>query len=204
MKIMKVVFKDNIKSYLLVFLLSVLAGLSVVICLILPNNNLWSFSYWSSSTYGFWMFTTSLIVLLSEKRKTAIINASMYVFMIFLITTMYQSIKMYFNSYTSFDSLMEIPINSINGWLLYSIIPAIICGALGAILYSGREDKIYSKILCVMPAIFILIETTILFISVFTKQMKLFSAITDLISLILYIIFLMRCVFNKNIKTEGI
>lgn len=36
---MKVVFKDNIKSYLLVFLLSVLAGLSVVICLMFPNNN---------------------------------------------------------------------------------------------------------------------------------------------------------------------
>lgn len=50
---MKVIFKDNIKSYLLVFLLSVLAGLSVVTCLILQNNNLWSFSYWSSSTYGF-------------------------------------------------------------------------------------------------------------------------------------------------------
>lgn len=80
---MKVVFKDNIKSYLLVILLSILAGLSVVLCLTLPNNNLWSFSYWSSSTYGFWMFTTSLIVLLSEKRKTAIINASIYVFMIF-------------------------------------------------------------------------------------------------------------------------
>ncbi len=201
---MKVVFKNNIKSYLLVFLLSVLAGLSLIMCLMLPNNSLWSFSYWSSSTYGFWMFTTSLIVLLSEKRKTAIINTSMYVFMIFLITTIYQSIKMYFNSYTPFDSLMEIPINSINGWLLYSIIPAVICGALGAILYSGRKNKIYSKILCVMPAIFILIETTILFISVFTKQMKLFSAITDLISLILYIIFLMRCVFNKNIKKEDI
>lgn len=201
---MKVVFKDNIKSYLLVFLLSVLAGLSLIMCLMLPNNNLWSFYYWSSSTYGFWMFTTSLIVLLSEKRKTAIINSSMYVFMIFLITTIYQSIKMYFFSYTPFDSLMEIPINSINGWLLYSIIPAVICGVLGAILYSGRKDKIYSKILCVMPAIFILIETTILFISVFTKQMKLFSATTDLISLILYIIFLMRCVFNKNIKKEDI
>ena len=201
---MKVVFKDNIKSYLLVILLSVLAGLSVVLCLMLPNNNLWSFSYWGSSTYGFWMFTTSLIVLLSEKRKTAIINASIYVFMIFLITTIYQSIKMYFYSYTPFDSLMEIPINSINGWLLYSIIPAVICGVLGAILYSGRKDKIYSKVLCVMPAIFILIETIILFISVFTKQMKLFSAITDLISLILYIIFLMRCVFNKNVKTEDI
>lgn len=201
---MKVVFKDNIKSYLLVILLSILAGLSVVLCLTLPNNNLWSFSYWSSSTYGFWMFTTSLIVLLSEKRKTAIINASIYVFMIFLITTIYQSIKMYFNSYTPFDSLMEIPINSINGWLLYSIIPAVICGVLGAILYSGREDKIYGKILCIILAIFILIETIILFISVFTKQMKLFSSITDLISLILYIIFLIRFVFNKNIKTGDI
>lgn len=201
---MKVVFKDNIKSYLLVILLSILAGLSVVLCLTLPNNNLWSFSYWSSSTYGFWMFTTSLIVLLSEKRKTAIINASIYVFMIFLITTIYQSIKMYFFSYTPFDSLMEIPINSINGWLLYSVIPAVICGFLGAILYSGREDKIYGKILCIMPAIFILIETIILFISVFTKQMKLFSSITDLISLILYIIFLIRFVFNKNIKTGDI
>ena len=82
--------------------------------------------------------------------------------------------------------------------------PAVICGFLGAILYSGREDKIYGKILCIMPAIFILIETIILFISVFTKQMKLFSAITDLISLILYIIFLIRFVFNKNIKTEDI
>ena len=201
---MKVIFKDNIKSYLLVFLLSILAGLSVVTCLILPNNNLWSFSYWSSCTYGFWIFTTSLIVLLSEKRKTAIINSSIYIFMIFLINTIYQSIKMYFNSYTPFDSLMEIPINSINGWLLYSIIPAVICGALGAILYSGRKDKIYSKILCIMPAIFILIETIILFISVFTKQIKLFSAITDLICLILYTIFLTRCVFNKKIKTEDI
>lgn len=201
---MKVVFKDNIKSYLLVILLSILAGLSVVLCLTLPSNNLWSFSYWSSSTYGFWMFTTSLIVLLSEKRKTAIINASIYVFMIFLITTIYQSIKMYFYSYTPFDSLMEIPINSINGWLLYSIIPAVICGVLGAILYSGREDKIYGKILCIILAIFILIETIILFISVFTKQMKLFSSITDLISLILYIIFLIRFVFNKNIKTGDI
>lgn len=83
-------------------------------------------------------------------------------------------------------------------------IDSIIVATKGAILYSGRKNKIYSKILCAMPAIFILIETTILFISVFTKQMKLFSAITDLISLILYIIFLMRCVFNKNIKKEDI
>ena len=76
---MKVIFKDNIKSYLLIFLLSIIAGLSVVFFCEFPNNDLWAFSYWSSDTFGFWMFSTSLIVLLSEKRKTATINSTIYI-----------------------------------------------------------------------------------------------------------------------------
>lgn len=195
---MKILFKDSIKSYLLVFLMSILAGLSVVICFALPNNDLWAFSYWSAETFGFWMFSTSLIVLLSEKRKTAIINAFMYVFIVFLITTIYQSYKMYFNFYTPFDSEMELSISSIDGWIFYSIVPALVCGFLGAILWSGRKNKIYSKVFCVLPAVFILIETIILFISVFTKHTKLFSAITDLIWLILYVVFLIKNVFTTR------
>ena len=142
---MKVIFRDNIKSYLLVLLIGILAGLLVVMCFLIPNNELWAFSYWSTETFGFWMFSTSLMVLLSEKRKTAIINAFMYVFIMFLITTIYQSYKMYFNFYTPFDSKRELLISSINGWLLYSIIPSLICGILGAILWSGRKNKIYSR-----------------------------------------------------------
>ncbi len=196
---MKVIFRDNIKSYLLVLLTGILAGLLVVMCFLIPNNELWAFSYWSTETFGFWMFSTSLMVLLSEKRKTAIINAFMYVFIMFLITTIYQSYKMYFNFYTPFDSKRELLISSINGWLLYSIIPSLICGILGAILWSGRKNKIYSKLFCALPAVFILIEMIILFISVFTNHTKLFSAITDLIWLILYIVFLIKNVFRNNL-----
>lgn len=196
---MKVIFRDNIKSYLLVLLIGILAGLLVVMCFLIPNNELWAFSYWSTETFGFWMFSTSLMVLLSEKRKTAIINAFMYVFIMFLITTIYQSYKMYFNFYTPFDSKRELLISSINGWLLYSIIPSLICGILGAILWSGRKNKIYSKLFCALPAVFILIEMIILFISVFTNHTKLFSAITDLIWLILYIVFLIKTVFRNNL-----
>mgnify|MGYP004527787393 CR=1 FL=1 len=196
---MKVIFRDNIKSYLLVLLIGILAGLLVVMCFLIPNNELWAFSYWSTETFGFWMFSTSLMVLLSEKRKTAIINAFMYVFIMFLITTIYQSYKMYFNFYTPFDSKRELLISSINGWLLYSIIPSLICGILGAILWSGRKNKIYSKLFCALPAVFILIEMIILFISVFTNHTKLFSAITDLIWLILYIVFLIKNVFRNNL-----
>ena len=37
---MKVIFKDNIKSYLLIFLLSIIAGLSVVFFCEFPNNDI--------------------------------------------------------------------------------------------------------------------------------------------------------------------
>jgi len=197
---MKVIFKDNIKSYLLIFLLSITAGLSVVFFCEFPNNDLWAFSYWSSETFGFWMFSTSLIVLLSEKRKTATINSTIYIFVMFLITTIYKSFRLYLNGYTPFNSLIDLSLNSIYGWLLYSVPPAIICGILGAILWSGRKNNIYSKILCILPVVFIFVEFIILFYSFFINHTKLFSAITDLIWFILYVIFLKKLVFVKRNK----
>lgn len=197
---MKIIFRDNIKSYLMLFLLSIMAGLSVVLFCEFPDNELWAFSYWSSKTFGFWMFSTSLIVLLSEKRKTATINSTIYIFVMFLITTIYKSFHLHFNEYTPFNSLIDLSLNSLYGWLLYSIFPAIICGILGAILWSGRKNNIYGKILCVLPVIFIFFETILLFYSVFINHTKLFSAITDLICFILYIIFLEKEVFIKRNK----
>lgn len=197
---MKVIFKDNIKSYLLIFLLSIIAGLLVVFFCEFPNNDLWAFSYWSSETFGFWMFSTSLIVLLSEKRKTATINSTIYIFVMFLITTIYKSFRLYLNGYTPFNSLIDLSLNSIYGWLLYSVPPAIICGFLGAILWSGRKNNIYSKILCILPVVFIFVESIILFYSFFINHTKLFSVITDLIWFILYVIFLEKLVFVKRNK----
>ncbi len=195
---MKTVFKDNCKSYLLLFLLSVAAGFLVVFFCEFPNNDLWAFSYWSSKTFGFWMFSTSLIVLLSEKRKTAIINTIFYIFIMFLITTIYKSFRLYWNGYTPFNSLLELSLNSIYGWLLYSLVPALICGILGAVLWSGRKNNIYSKILCVLPVLFILIETIALFYGVLMTHTKLFSAVTNLIWIILYVIFLKKEIFVKK------
>lgn len=197
---MKVIFKDNIKSYLLIFLLSIVAGLLVVFFCEFPNNDLWAFYYWSSETFGFWMFSTSLIVLLSEKRKNATINSMIYIFVMFLITTIYKSFHSYWNGHTPFNSLMDLSLNHMYGWLLYSVPPAVICGILGAILWSGRKNNIYRKILCILPVVFIFIESIILFYSVFINHTKLFSAITDLIWFILYIIFLKKFVFVKGNK----
>ena len=195
---MKPVFKDELKSYATMVIFGVMAGLLVVLFCELPDHDLWSFYYWSSNTYGFWMFSTSLIVLRSEKRKNAAVNAAIYVFLMFLITTVYVSFRGYWNGTAHFESLADLSIHSIRGWLLYSIPPAILCGILGAVLWSGRKHHIYGKILRILPAVFILGETLLLFHDVFTQHTKLFSAVTDLICFAAYGLILKRGVLTET------
>ena len=85
-------FYKSIKDFIIVAALGIAAGLLVALFLWLPDNELWDFSYFSSDTYGFWLFTTAIIVLFSEKRFVAAINAGLYVFFLFLITTAFQSL----------------------------------------------------------------------------------------------------------------
>lgn len=184
---MKTLFKDNIKSYLLIVVCGILAGFAVVLLCELPNNDLWDFYYWSSGTFGFWMWSASLIVLYSEKRKCAAINAGIYIFLMFFITTAYKSIRLYLDGRTPFHSLLDVSANSFSGWLLYSIPAALLCAALGFILWSGRKNTFLGKTLKVLPAVFILTETIYLFYSVFAHQTKLFSALTNLLCLTVYL-----------------
>ena len=189
---MKFMFKDKLKSYLFVIVLGVLAGLSVLLFIELPDNNLLSLYYWSSSTFGFWMFSTSLIVLFSENRKCAAINAGTYIFLMFLVTTAHQSYHIYRSGATQFNSLHKLVANHIGGWLLYSIPPALVCALLGIVLWSGRKDTVWGKTLRLMPAVFLLIETGILFYCVFAYQTRLFSALSDLTCFLAYIIILSK------------
>lgn len=193
---MKVLFKDKIKSYLITVALGMLAGFSVVFFCEFPNNDLWAFSYWSSETFGFWMFSTSLVVLFSEKRKCAAINAGVYIFIMFFITTVYKSLRLFWNGYTPFVSIAEVTVNSISGWLLYSIPAALVCAVLGLVLWSGRSNTLWGKILKILPAVFIFIETLSLFFMVFTQQTKLFSALTDLACLVGYV-----CIYYTSMRT---
>lgn len=198
---MKAVFRDNLKSYLLIVVLGILAGLSVVLICELPDNDLWAFYYWSLETFGFWMLTTSLLVLFSESRKCAAINAGVYIFLMFFITTMYKSFRMYWDGYTPFESLLEVSVNSVWGWFSYSILPAILCAGLGLVLWSGRKNTVWGRILQILPALFILIETVILFYSVFARQTKLFSAVTDLACLIVYIVVYLTAIRRKKVNS---
>ena len=63
--------------YLLTAVFGILGGLLVVFIFEFPSDGLWAAAYWSTSVYGFWIFTTSLLVLWSEKRHVACIGSGL-------------------------------------------------------------------------------------------------------------------------------
>ncbi len=186
----KTVFRDSWKSHLLVVGLGILAGLVVILFLEVPDTPLFSFYYWSASTFGFWMFSTSLLVLLSETRKSAAFHAGTYIFLMFLVTTIHQTVVVYREAEIPFRSPVEVVAEHLYGWLAYSIPAGLLCALLGAVLWSGRKDTTWGKMLQTVPALFLLAETLYLWYCVFTAQARLFSAGTDLICLAAYCLFL--------------
>ncbi len=176
---MKNIFYNNKKSYIFVILFGIAIGCMTFIFNIFPNNDLWVFSSFSTGTIGFWMFSCSVISLLSNKRITAFINVSVYVFLIFLIYYLFKNIKNI--------SLTEIVLT-----VIYSIIIGIICGGLGVILWNGKLNGFIGLILISLPFAIILSESFVMFFAVFMYKRYLFQAIFDLLLGITYIFILKK------------
>lgn len=191
-------FQGKIRDYVLVALLGIVAGGLVALFLWLPDNQLWDFSYFASDTYGFWMLITSLIVLFSTKRHIAAINAGVYVFFLFLITTVFQSMRLFYTGgYTPFATVGEMAAASIGGWLWYSIFPATVCVVLGFILWGARKNTNFGKLLLFAPLAFLVAETLYLLYCVFAYQTKLFSALTDIACIGAYYFIIKRFLVMK-------
>lgn len=193
---MKTRFDGSAKSYLRIAGLGVLAGLAVVFFLAIPDHPLWGFRRWSAATFGFWMCSTSRIVLTSKNRTCGAINAGLYIFLMFLVTTVGQSTLLFRSGGTPFVSLPEMAAHSVPGWLWYSLPPAALCAALGAVLWSGRKRTQWGKILRLLPACFLLAETALLLAGLLTQGTNLFSVLTDLGCLIWY---LAACGFFRRV-----
>lgn len=174
-------FQGRIRDYILVAIFGIISGALASLFLWLPENSLWDFSYFSSNTYGFWMFSTAVIVLLSSKRHIAAINVGIYVFFLFLLTTVFQSLRLFYRgTHAPFATAGEMAAGSIGGWLWYSIVPSVICAVPGFILWGARENTVFGKLLLFAPLAFLAIETCYLLFCVFAYQTRLFSLLTDI------------------------
>ena len=128
---LKTLFRNRVRSYLFICLLGLLAGGLVAGFSRFPFDTLWSFSSFSSATIGFWMFTTSLIVVTSESPRTAGINAGIYVGVKFVVTDLHKTARLFQAGYAFSDELSVRVLST----LFYSAVPAVLCGCL---LYTSR------------------------------------------------------------------
>lgn len=192
-------FQGKIRDYILVALLGIAAGGLVALFLWLPDNLLCDFSYFGSDTYVFWMLTTSLVILFSTKRYIAAIKAGVYVFLLFLITTAFQSLRPFYSgSYTPFASVGEMAAPSIGGWLWYSIFPAIVCVVLSFILWGARKNTHFGKLFLFVPLAFLAVETLYLLYCIFAYQTKLFSTLTNIACIGVYCFIIKRFLAMKQ------
>ena len=127
--------------YLLTAVFGILGGLLVAFFSEFPSDGLWAAAYWSTSVYGFWIFTTSLLVLWSNKRYVACIGSGLYIFFMFLVTTVYMSLRLFYRGGTPYETLFDMTLHSISGWLWYSTPPALLCAGLAAVLCRLCADR---------------------------------------------------------------
>ena len=184
--------------YLLTAVFGILGGLLVVFIFDFPSDGLWAAAYWSTSVYGFWIFTTSLLVLWSEKRHVACIGSGLYIFFMFLVTTVYMSLRLFYRGSTPYETLFGIALHSISGWLWYSIPPALLSAGFAAVLWGGRKAGTVGTVLRWLPFVFLCLETGCLFCYVFTQSTRLFPALTDLLCTAGYFVLILLPIWMKR------
>ena len=184
--------------YLLTAVFGILGGLLVAFFSEFPSDGLWAAAYWSTSVYGFWIFTTSLFVLWSNKRYVACIGSGLYIFFMFLVTTVYMSLRLFYRGGTPYETFFDMALHSISGWLWYSIPPALLSAGLAAVLWRGRKAGTVGTVLRWLPFVFLCLETGWLFFYVFTQNTRLFPALTDLLCTAGYFVLILLPILMKR------
>lgn len=184
--------------FLLTAAAGIIGGLLVAFFFEFPSDGLWAAAYWSTSVCGFWIFTISLLVLWSEKRHVACIGSGLYILFMFLVTTVYMSLRLFYRGGTPYETLFDMALHSLPGWLWYSISPALFGAGLAAVLWGGRKAGTVGTVLRCLPFAFLCLETGCLFCYVFTQRTRLFPALTDLLCTAGYFILILLPILMKR------
>ena len=184
--------------FLLTAAAGIIGGLLVAFFFEFPSDGLWVAAYWSTSVYGFWIFTASLLVLWSNKRYVACLGSGLYIFFMFLVTTVCMSLRLFYRGGTPYETLFDMALHSFPGWLWYSIPPALFSAGLAAVLWGGRKAGTAGAVLRWMPLAFLCLETGWLFFYVFTQSTRLFPALTDLLCTAGYFVLILLPILMKK------
>ena len=171
------VFNNNIKSFINVAILGILAGALCALLDLIPANNIWTFSSFSGSL-GFWALTGMLILMQSKDWKLAGINTFIYFGLMnatFFFVYVLLPVK-----YPRIISFAAAIIESLI-WL----IPSFICGIFAIVAYQAKKNNWLGIIALSLPLGLLLSETISLICSVIINHKYLFQVIIDIIGFII-------------------
>jgi hypothetical protein len=193
MKIFSKRFKDNIKSYLLVVGLGLVAGIITELLNLFPYDTLWSLSS-IATALGFWIFTTTLVIYFSCSNKNAAINVFLYL----------SSMNFGFYFLQAILGCFMPRLYNIEGFLHWGAllrfdIYALVCGAISYVLYYWNKDNRISNVLYALPICGLGAETIGAVFYFYNTHTLLGQLIFDFLSLLFLIYLFYKKVNNKLI-----
>lgn len=182
----KIKLHDTKKSYMKVIIFGLIIGIVTELVNLLPNNDGLGLSS-IAGTFGFWIFTTTLVIHLSCSNKNAMMNTFLYLASMCCSFYLLQGGIKFFTPNVTVDGLIE--------WshLFFWIMISIVCGIVAYILYYWNQNNLFSNILYALPVAGMLIDTV-------NNCLKFYYSHTQFFGVILDVIFLMImfCLFLKK------
>lgn len=182
--------KDSLKSYALLFLLGILAGVICRLSDFFPYESLWSLSS-IATLFGFWIASVGVITCFSASGKGAFINTFLYMFGMTLSFYVLKYLLGFFIERFSNDGRFQRDL-----FLIYTAL-SVVCGIGSYVLYFWNRKTIFSSILYALPAAGMLAEAAGCFFVLASRHMLLGQTLFDFLFALLFGITLFRKADNK-------
>lgn len=186
--------RDNYKSYLLLFVAGMIAGVICRLSDFFPYDSLWSFSS-IATLFGFWIASVGVITCLSSSNIGAFINTFLYMFAMTLSFYGLKYILGFFIEKFASDGKFQTDL-----FLVYSVL-SVVCGIGSFILYFWNKNNKAGSILYALPASGMLAEAIGCMVVLVNNHMLLAQTIFDFVFAFLFGILLFKKANNKIIYT---
>ncbi|MDD3219407.1 MAG: DUF6518 family protein [Lachnospiraceae bacterium] len=182
--------KKNLKSYFVLFLAGILAGIICRLSDFFPYESLWSLSS-IATMFGFWIASIAVITYCSSSNIGAFLNSFLYMFG---MTISFYGLKFILGFFMERFS-GEFPTML---FLAYSVM-AVVCGIGSGVLYFWNKDNLFGSVLCALPASGMLAEAIGCLIVLLKQRMLLGQALFDFLFALIFGILLFRKANNKAV-----
>ena len=165
--------RDNTKSYFMLFIIGLLAGVICRLSDMLPyEESIWSFPS-IATMFGCWIASVGVITYMSSSNKGAFINSFLYMFgMTISFYGLFYVLGLYSPAWHN-DGFRTY------AFLRYSIL-SVVCGIGSFVLFYWNRDNLFNSVLLAMPISGMLAEANGCIYMLVNRRMLLAQTIFDL------------------------